>query len=89
MTKFIVTCPSLDNVKPNITAVAATGTETVDSLVGDNQIAIIIGGPIAGRASLDSNRIQVVARALADYFCSEARLGEGVSIPAPPEPENP
>lgn len=73
MAKIIITCPSVDNVKPNITVTEAAGTETFDDIVGTNQIAIIIGEPLAGRA-LASGKIKVAARDLMDHFIGENRL---------------
>ena len=70
---LIITCPSADNVKPNITVVTAVGTETVDTIVGENQIAILVGDPLTGR-TLASGKLQVAVRDLINHFVSENRL---------------
>ncbi|CAL9955269.1 hypothetical protein VPHK225_0008 [Vibrio phage K225] len=80
MAKHIITCPSVDEVKPNITTFVAAGTETFDSIVGENQIAIIIGEPLAGRG-LASGKLQVAVRDLINHFVGEDRLGDGL-VPA-------
>ena len=67
---------SVDDVKPNISVVEAVGTETFDEIVGENQIAIIIGEPQAGRV-LASGKIKVAARDLMDHFIGEKRLEIG------------
>lgn len=78
MAKHIITCPSVDEVKPNIVTTVAAGTETFDSIVGENQIAIIIGEPLTGRG-LASGKLQVAVRDLINHFVGEDRLGDGLA----------